>query len=79
MRDLRSGELGHADKGVLVESVERGSAAARAGLRPGDVIINANRQDVATMEQIRAAIPDKEAAILLRLNRNGGMFFVVIR
>lgn len=31
------------------------------------------------MDQLRAAIPDKEAAILLRLNRNGGMFFVVIR
>jgi len=79
IRNLRQGELNHADTGVLVEEVDAGSPAARAGIRPGDVIINANRQDVADLDQLKAAIPDKDAAILLRLNRNGGMFFVVIR
>ena len=79
LRSLREGELPYANAGILVENVEQGSAAWRAGLRPGDIIINANRQDVADMEQLRAAIPEQDSAILLRVNRKGGVFFVVIR
>ncbi len=79
LRDLRKGELQHADQGVFVESVEQRSPAWRAGLREGDVIINANRQDVATMDELKGAIQDKDAALLLRVNRNGGVFFVVVR
>jgi serine protease Do/serine protease DegQ len=79
LRDLRKGELQHADTGVLVDEVERGSPAWRAGLRKGDVIINVNRQDVETMDGLRKAVDDKEAALLLRVNRNGGVFFVVVR
>ena len=64
---------------MLVDEVERGSPAWRAGLRKGDVIINVNRQDVETMDGLRKAVDDKEAALLLRVNRNGGVFFVVVR
>ena len=43
------------------------------------MIINVNRQDVDTMDELRKAVNDKEAALLLRVNRNGGVFFVVVR
>lgn len=79
LRDLNSGELRHVEVGVLVEDVERNSAAWRAGLRRGDVIINTNRRDIETIEQMRDVITDKEAPLLLRINRNGNVFFVVIR
>ncbi|HEX5677092.1 MAG TPA: DegQ family serine endoprotease [Alcanivorax sp.] len=79
LRNLREGELSHVSQGVLVESVAHDSAAWRAGLRRGDVIVNANRQDVNNLEQLRAAVPDEDAALLLRINRDGGVFFVVVR
>ena len=79
VRDVREGELEYAGNGVLVEDVERNSAAWRAGLRSGDVIINANRRDIVSLDELRQAVPEKDAALLLRVNRAGGVFFVVIR
>ena len=64
---------------MLVDAVERASPAWRAGLRQGDVIINANRKDVVDMKELRSAVEDKDATLLLRVNRNGGIFFVVVR
>ena len=43
------------------------------------MIINANRQDVQNTAELRNAIDDKDGTLLLRVNRNGGVFFVVIR
>ena len=79
LRTLREGELEHARRGVLVREVERGSRAADAGLRSGDVLINANRHDIDSVDALRERITDPEAPLLLRVNRNGSVFFLVMR
>lgn len=43
-------------EGVLVHQVERGTPAARAGLRPGDVVVELEGQAVANVRQLRQAL-----------------------
>lgn len=49
------------DSGVLVNSVKSDSAAAEAGIKPGDVIIEVAGQKVKGVSSIRHALSDKEA------------------
>ena len=65
-------------KGVMVRSVERGSAAARTGLVPGDIITAVNRRAVEDMDAFsKAARGDGE--LLLHIRRGNGALFLVIR
>ena len=54
-----------ADGGALVADVEPGSPAQRASLRRGDVILEVDREPVASAEEAKRAVEGKESVLLL--------------
>jgi serine protease Do len=67
-----------ADQGVAVVGVEPGSAAAEAGIRQGDIIIEVNREPVDSIKDVTDRISqakDKENLLLL-VQRQDGKFYV---
>src|SRR5690625_2326388 len=58
--------------GVLVESVQRKSAAARAGLAAGEVIVAANAQRIEDLGGRRALVPLGEEPRVIDIRRPGG-------
>lgn len=75
---LQGAQFEDAAGNVVVSSIEGGSAAARSGLRAGDVIIAVNRKPVATVAELAAALKDAGGAIALDLFRGGSKLFLVI-
>lgn len=63
---------------ILVKNVRPGSLAYRHGLREGDLILEANRRRVETLDGLQAALASRGAA-LLRLQRNGRSLFLALK
>jgi serine protease Do len=68
-----------APKGLAVMRVAAGSPAARAGLRPGDVLMEVNRKPVATVREFEELYGKTKGNVLLLLYRAGSTVFVVVR
>lgn len=72
----------HADGRLVIERVRPGSAAARARLEPGDVLLEVDREPVRDVAAVRRALRDaakaeREHALLL-IERRGTSHFVAV-
>lgn len=71
--------------GVLVTGIEPGSPAAQGGLRPNDVIVEANRRRVENVRQLREATQasaqasSQVSALILSVRRGGSLILVPVR
>jgi serine protease Do len=67
-------------KGVVVDQVSSASPAADAGLQPGDVIQQVNRQPVTSVQEYSQAVgaSQKDQPVLLMVDRNGNTMFLAV-
>lgn len=64
--------------GVVVAEVAPASPAMIAGLRKGDVIVQANRKAVSDLDSLRVAVKGSDT-LLLNVQRRGGALFLLLQ
>ncbi|HET7269098.1 MAG TPA: DegQ family serine endoprotease [Oleiagrimonas sp.] len=56
LRDASSSEAGRQTSGVVVDTVDQGSRAARNGLKPGDIIVGVNQRRTPNLRALKALL-----------------------
>lgn len=76
----REAQLPRNRGGAIIVSVERNSAAFNAGLTPGDIILEVNRQAVASVSQVTKALESAGAGtpVFLLIWRDGQEQFITM-
>jgi serine protease Do len=76
----RGADLPRGRGGAIVADVDRGSAAARAGVQPNDIILEVNRQAVTTLSQVTRALQNATAGtpVFLVVWRDGQELFITM-
>ena len=70
-----------APRGLVITGIQQGSPAHQAGLRPGDVILQANGHIVDEAQKLEAVIEEarEKGVVLLLVNRDGRNIFHALR
>ncbi len=66
-------------RGVVITDLQARSAAARAGLRPGDVVMELNRAPVDSLAKFKELYSKASGDVLLLVHRRGASVFLVVR
>src|SRR5687768_1268311 len=77
--NLKGGSSRGRIEGVLVTKVDANSPAWRHGIRPGDIIIGANRKKVRSVREFLAVLRTSEDSIVLNLLRGDFRLTLIIR
>ncbi|HMB26454.1 MAG TPA: PDZ domain-containing protein, partial [Blastocatellia bacterium] len=72
--------LGRDARGLVITDVDPAGAAAEAGLQPGDVIEQINRQEVRSAEDLKSALSRAGSQpLLLLIQRRGATAYMTLR
>ncbi|PVY84419.1 serine endoprotease DegP [Pantoea ananatis] len=67
------------EKGVRVDSVKAGSAAARVGLKKGDLILGVNQQPVTNLGELRKILDTKPPVLALNVQRGDTSLYLLMQ
>jgi len=70
--------LGVDDQGALVADVESDGPAARAGIRPGDIVVEVDRKPVKSAAELAKALDASGARALLLVRRGDNALYVAV-
>lgn len=75
--------IGAGVEGVVITHIESGSDAMQKGLKPGDVILEVNQNQVTTPSSVNSFVENARrsgrSSVLLLVNRSGDVRFVALR
>ncbi|HEX8566261.1 MAG TPA: DegQ family serine endoprotease [Pyrinomonadaceae bacterium] len=78
--DLKRQLQVNAERGLVVTEVDPNGPAAEAGFREQDVILEINRQPVASFEDVQAALEKSgDRPVLILMERRGQVVFLTVR
>jgi serine protease Do len=76
-------ELGYddVDEGVIVQGIRRGSPAADKNIRRGDLVLEVNRQDVESIDEVTDILEGvgEDEPVLLLLRRGQTTFYTAVK
>ena len=63
----------------MIAEIEKGSAATRMGLKPGDLIVSVNRREITTLSEMEQAVRINDKSLRLNILRGNSALFLVLR